>query len=366
MKESDLISILQNTPLLKARQIAKMLGIDRSEVNSFLYHHPDLFVQDEEYRWFLKKSDRITVTFESNKWVDCGSFEASLKASGCLMSSPCKCVVFIVTNECKLLLEAAARLLALCNQLVLQGKTVTLDFSSCDSTRTYFDRIGFLDMLGKDVEVIPSRPEGSAAERYKGNSNTVVEFGEINIHKPDKNIPKLLKEQFIVHAGSQYNDAAFTIFSELFANVCEHSNTPIPGFAALQKYGNRSNRHVQTVVSDSGDGIVGTLRPVLAEHYPKLAARFKAGDQMSDARLLKEVLEKGGISQMQSSDDEGRGLGLKSSQEYAVKYNADISVRQETLEIKLSYRGGKLIGFTPTINMPKIRGTHVCFDFFLD
>ncbi len=255
-------------------------------------------------------------------------------------------------------------MLALCNQLVLKGKKVTIDFSACDSTRTYFDRIGFLNELDLQVEVIPCRSNFSAADKYRGNSNAVVEFGKIDIEQPDKAIPRLLKDQFVVHAGAKYELAAFTIFTELFGNVCEHSNTPIPGFAALQKY-SYPRPHIQTVVSDSGDGIVGTLRPVLAEHYPDLAAKFKETDPMSGVMLLKEVLENGGISQVQCSDDNGRGLGLNSSQGYAVKYNADISVRQETFELKLSYRGGKLLQFAHTLEMPKIKGTHVCFDFFL-
>jgi len=124
--------------------------------------------------------------------------------------------------------------------------------------------------------------------------------------------------------------------------------------------------HIQTVVSDSGDGIVGTLRPVLEKHYPQLALKYCSDDPMSGVLLLQEVLENGRITQIGCAGDTGRGLGLKRSQEYAIRYNADISVRQDTFELKLSYRSGKLLKEVHNINMPKIQGTHVCFDFYLD
>lgn len=365
MEEAEIVSFIRKNPNLKARQIAKQLGIDRHELNSFLHSRPELFVKDEEFCWTIKELGAVTVEFENSSWVDAQSFERTLKSVGCLLSSEYSSVIFVVTKDCKILLEAAARLLALCNQLVRSNKKVAIDFSSCSSTKTYFNRIGFIDQLDPHVNVLPSRPKISAADKYKGNSDTVVEFGSICIEDRDDDIPKLLKNQFVIHAGQRYHDAAFTIFSELFDNVCEHSNSPIPGFAALQKY-SHPKPHIQTVVSDSGDGIVGTLWPVLREHYPKLADKYPREDPMSGVLLLKEVLQKGRITQIGCPKETGRGLGLKRSQALAVTYSADISVRQETFELKLSYRGGKLYNSWHTLGMPRIRGTHVCFDFFVD
>jgi len=362
MRKTEIISILRTNPKIKAKEIAKKLGRDKSDVNSMLYRHNDTFVQDEDFRWSLVEGE-VQVVFEENKWIDSESFEQSLMCAG--LSTTFKSVFFIVTEECSILLEVAARLLSLCNQLVKANKTVTIDFSSCDSARTYLDRIGFMDQLDEKVTVLPNRPKVSAAKKYSGNSDNVVEFGAINIHDPDETLPKRLKNQFVAHAGEKYSDAAFTIFSELFGNVCEHSKTPIPGFAALQKY-KFPRPHIQTVVSDSGEGIVGTLLPVLAKHYPKLASRFCQEEPMSGVLLLKEVLENGHITQKGCAKETGGGLGLKRSQQFAVQYNADISVRQETFELKLSYRGGKLSDWKHKLGMPSIKGTHVCFDFFLD
>lgn len=365
MDKDKIIAILRVTPRQKARDIAKKLGADRSDINSILYNYPDLFIRDDDFRWSIKEDTMLRVEFPNSTWLNAESFEHSLKGAGCLLSSPCESVVFVVTKGCKILLEAAARFLALCNQLARMKKKVTIDFSSCRTTRSYFDRIGFLDQLDQRVIVLPSRPTISAATTYRGNSKAVVEFGAICIEDPNDSIPKLLKNQFVRHAGEKYSSAAFTIFSELFGNVCEHSRTPIPGFAALQKY-DYPRPHIQTIVSDSGEGIVGTLRPILKEHYPSLAEKYEIDDPNSGPLLLKEVLEKGRITKTGCAEETGRGLGLKRSQEYAVRYNADISVRQETFELKLSYRDGKLTTWGRTISMPRIMGTHVCFDFFLD
>lgn len=365
MNKNDIIKLLRKNSGLKAREIAKRLNADKKDVNSILYGYSEEFSHDGEFRWSLQENGDVQILFPENTWVDSDAFEASLKNAGCLLSTQCKSIVFIVTKECKILLEAAARLLALCNQLAVIKKKVTIDFSSCESTRTYFDRIGFIQHLDIRVHVLPARPAISAATTYRGNSDTVVEFGAIHLDDPDIAIPKMLKNQFVHHAGEHYSDAAFTIFSELFGNVCEHSNTPIPGFAALQKY-KYPQPHIQTVVSDSGAGIVGTLRPVLLRHYPKLAEKYCFNDPKSEVLLLKEVLEKGRITQTGCAKKTGRGLGLKRSQQYAVQYNANISVRQETFELKLSYRSGKLRDWSYMISMPKIMGTHVCFDFILD
>ena len=362
MLEHDILAILNDHPQLKAKDISKKVGADRKMINSTLYAHPELFAQDGEFRWSIKA---VKVEFPENTWVDGEAFEKSLKEAGCVLTCSCDFIIFKIPQDCKILLEAVARLLTLCNQLIKAQKTVTLDFTSCFRTLTFLNRIGFFDHLDRKVVILPGWPKGSTADRYRGNSEAVVEFGAICIENPDVSIPKLLKNQFILHAGEKYECAAFTIFSELFGNVCEHSKSPIPGFAALQKY-SYPRPHIQTVVSDSGDGIIGTLRPVLEKHYPKLAAKYDEDDPMSGVLLLKEVLENGRVTQSGCAKETGRGLGLKKSQEYAVKFSADISVRQETFELKLSYRNGKLFRWNHKIDMPKIRGTHVCFDFFLD
>jgi hypothetical protein len=358
--KSKIISLLRETPQIKAKKIAKHLGVPRKEVNSFLYSHEDIFSVDDEFNWSLVEN--VVQVHLDGGWVDGSSFEKSLMSVGCLFENPCSSVEFTIPRGCKILLEAAARLLALCNQLALSKKWVKIDFSHCTSTLTYLNRMGFFDYLLEGVVVLPDRPAMSAAEIYRGNSDSVVEFGSISPTDPDESIPKQLKNSFVSHAGRKYSSAAFTIISELFGNVRDHSKTPIPGFAALQKYTGR-RAHLQTVVSDSGKGIAGTLLPTIKRNYPELYSKYDFNDPKSKVLLVKEVFEHGQITQ---TGKKGRGLGLKRSQEYAVKYDAIISVRQENFELRLTYRDGELSSFDHTLSMPKISGTHVCFDFFLD
>lgn len=360
--KTKIVTLLREAPHIKAKVIAKHLGMTKTEINTFLYSRNDLFAVDDDFCWSLVAQDNVQMHLASCGWVDCISFEQSLKEVGCLFGNSYQSIEVVIPENCKILLEAAVRLLALCNQLAHLKKRVKLDFSYCTSTLTYFNRMGFFDHLDKRVSVLPNRPEMSTAEMYRGNSDAVVEFGIISPKNPDENIPKQLKNSFVSYAGEKYSLAAFTVISELFGNVRDHSKTSIPGLAALQMYKGK-RPHIQTVVSDSGKGIVATLLPAIIKKYPDLYLKYDFSNPMSNVLLLKDVFETGGVSQTGKKD---RGLGLKRSQEYAVKYNAYISVRQETFEVKLCYFEGELTSFEYTLEMPKILGTHVCFDFFLD
>jgi hypothetical protein len=58
-------------------------------------------------------------------------------------------------------------------------------------------------------------------------------------------------------------------------------------------------------------------------------------------------------------------LGLKRSVDLAKKFNATISVRQDTFELKVRH-SMKGIRFSNELNLARIAGTHICFDFKLD
>ena len=360
---SNIEEILKPNIGVMAKDIARKLDVDKSELNSFLYHRSDLYFQDKKlFTWFLIKSQKFIISFPQVLWLDSGLFEETLKNTGSPLDSNVDHIVFIVAKKCSILLDAASRLLSLCNQLIWAGKYVTIDFNACKPTLHYFNRIGFCDLLNAGVDILPSRPIHSGAKTYKGNNENLKEFGEINPMQPDAAVPEDLQNAFIFHAGEQYQTLALTVISEPFNNVHDHSNSPIPGFAALQLY-NGAKKHIQIVISDSGVGIVGTLRPILESKYPLLFEKFSPQSPLKDILLIKEVFEKGGISQV---DIEGRGLGLKRTHDLAVKYTANLTIRQEFFELKLFYKEGELQKFSYTENMPRILGTHVCFDFFLD
>ena len=353
---AEIKKLLMDNPGLRGREIAKRIDKNKRTVNSFMHAHPDDFIQDNDYRWSLAE---IKVEFESNKWVDCESFEICIKEDGSPLDLKCTSVVFIVPEECKILLNAAARFLALCNQLIHKGKAVTIDFSYFPSTLNYFNRIGFLDHLDDKVRVLPGRPPVSKATIYKGNSAAVVEFGRVSPRRMNKELVGQLTDRFIGQSSVRYRMAAFTVFSELIGNIREHSQTPLPGFAALQKYGGQRN-HVQTVVSDSGLGIVKTLEPSLKEHYPDLY-KLRENEDFHE-ELVTAVLTRGGISRFGS----GRGLGFESSRKQVVKFEAELSVRQENFSLKFLCERGKTNLIEKQTDLATIRGTHICFDFFVD
>lgn len=357
-------NLLRESPGIKARIIARELQLDKATVNSILHAHPEHFQQDENFCWSLKHAE-LRVVLAANCWVDCISFERTLATTGSPIDSHAQSIIFVIPEGCSLLLEAIARLMALTNQLVHYGKHVAIDFTLSTSTFTYLDRLGFFDHLIQDVTVLPSRPETSAASAYKGNSENLVEMGAIDPVAPDESIPKQLKESFVSHAGIKYSQPAFTVLSELFGNVRDHSESPIPGFVALQFYKKHGRRpaHIQTVISDSGKGIIGTLVPILAKKYPELLKEITESGSSSEKLLLQKVFTQGEISQ---SDEKGRGLGLKSSFDAASRFGATILVRQENCEAKFFYKNGKLDDFRFEEKLPRILGTHICFDFLLD
>jgi hypothetical protein len=354
-------ALVANNPGLKAKEIARRLGFDRHELNSLLHHNREIFDQDDDFTWTVI-SQHLTITFDQSNWIDSGCFEKSLARVESALESSCKKVVFVISQGCNLLLDSIARLIALSNQLVMYGKEVVIDFRQ-RGTYTYVNRIGFFEHLDHQVIVLPTRPDSSGAKRFLRNSNRLVELGIIDPDNLDESLAIRLKEVFVSHAGAQYNQAAFTFISELLGNVRDHSESPIPGFIGLQFYENFSPPHIQTVISDSGKGILGTLGPVLKTKYPELAKLAQESNLDPDIYLLQQVFTKGQITQ---SNDEARGLGLKSSKDAASKYNATILVRQNTCEVKFYFRQGKKPKFDYKVNLPLLRGTHICFDFVLD
>jgi signal transduction histidine kinase len=282
--------ILRREPGLKARAIAAELDEDRHAVNSTLYANREIFFQDD-YRWFLVSQRELCVEFAAGNWLTASEFEKAVLAAGSPLDGPQPKVKFALAKNSKVMIDALARLLALSNQLVAQGKAVTLDFTDCGQTLTYLDRIGFFNHLHETVEVLPRRPRASRSTRYEGNNAGVVELLEIDPSNPNQNIPERLGNSFARCAGAQYSVGAFTVLAELFRNVEEHSETITSGFAGLQFY--KRAKHIQAVISDSGVGIVESLRPVLEDRYSHVAEKV-AKSREPGVALLKEVFSEGG------------------------------------------------------------------------
>lgn len=349
-------------PGSKARTIASRLGFERSPVSALLHAHKDIFLQDECSCWSLVAPVELRVEFgvAGKTWLSVKDVEKLLSKAGSPLDSPCQRVVFSLKEGSRMMLEALARLLALSNQLSHAGKTVVLDFNESRSTATYLDRLGFFDHLNTSIEVLPKEALRGRSKEFRGNNHGVVEFQSINPEHEESEIPQQLERSFVSCAGESYSVAVMTILSELYRNVLEHSDASTPGFAGLQSY--KSTNHIQAVISDSGRGIVGTLEPVLEQRYPEVAQKIARSKDHPGVALLKEVFSAGQISQVEA---EGRGLGLKRSGEFAKKFHARISVRQSDFELSI-HHSNRRVTFTHDINLVRIEGTHICFDFMLD
>ncbi len=258
------------------------------------------------------------------------------------------------------MVDTAVRLLSLFNQLDSRTCRVRLDFEAGETgTMGYLDRMGFFDHLSKNVEVLPARPAISGVEVYGGTNARLVEITRINREYRDDNLPSLLTEAVMRSCGDRPNanelkGAAWTIFAELIDNIFSHSDTQLDGYAALQFY--PKGNSLKVAVSDSGLGIMNTLRPALKNEFPAL-------DRLSDTELLIEAFRQG-----LSRHGADRGCGLKGSAAKAIKYNADLDVRLPNIRVLLApgkegYRPNRAYCYD---NLPLLWGTHICFTFHLD
>jgi hypothetical protein len=352
--------ILAKTPGLKARQIAKELDVSGKEVNGFLHGNPKRYQQNDDYEWELVPLEEVELILPSG-WVTADAFETSLSNAGTLLEGLVDGVNIVFRATSKPMIESTARILAFANQLSHEGKLVTLDFEAAEKTRTYLDRAGFFDHLDAAVQVLPERPAHSAAEKHKGRSDSLVEFGVVDPATRNEDLSEELAHKFVQQSSEEYTVAAATVFGELIDNVLEHSQTPLPGFAGLQKYSGR-RKHIQTVVSDSGVGIAQSLRPALLPYYPRLHNQFGGESLESDIGLVSEAMSKGEISRFGGA----RGLGFKINSVQAMKFDACFTVRQERFCLKFVYEDGALVRIERQTGLSKLLGTHICFDFYID
>lgn len=355
-----IVQILSGSPALKAREIAKLLNVDRRDVTRFLYDNLEEFVQNENSAWLLKKDACLQIELTaSSTWITQEHFERSLAKHG----SPLDCghghIVLKIPKERKVLFCAAARILALANQLAKVKPIVELDFSENPEALSYLKRAYFFERLDRSIKVLPRRPASFNAEGLKANNKNLVELLPIDAAS-DENVPERFKLSFAEAFGDLHANKLHTVFGELIGNAEEHSETIIPGFAGLQSYKLKGSTSIVAVVSDSGKGICQTLRPALAVHYPEVADQFPESLEASDAQLIIHAMRKGGLSKRGRG---GAGLNISSGQ--AESLNAKVSIRQEDFSVTLTYKNHDLYKHSWRVGLPKLLGTHIVFEFNL-
>jgi hypothetical protein len=294
-----------------------------------------------------------------SQWVNASQFERALRNS----CGPHDRGTFEVTFEfpagCKVMVDAAIRLLSLVNQLASATRRVRLNFDEGEAgTMGYLNRMGFFDHLADHVDVLPSRPAYSAAEMHRGSNAALVEIARINKDARDEDLPTRLTDALMRSCrtrpdAGEFEGAAWTIFAELIDNIFSHSRTELDGYAALQVY-SKGDR-LSVAVSDSGLGIMETLRPTLSTEFPKLAG-------LSDTALLVEIFRQG-----LSRHGPDRGCGLKGSAAKAIKFEATLDVRLPKQRVLLRPARGAYEANTADCyeGLPLIWGTHIGFGFHL-
>lgn len=292
-------------------------------------------------------------------WIDASRFESALRDSVGPHASPTTSVTLHFPIGCKVMVDGAVRILSLANQLHSTTRRVRLEFAEGESgTMGYLNRMGFFDHLHPSIDVVPVRPVVSGAMLYRGSNSMLLEIASINKDVRDINLPGRLAD-VVGNACSGRADvtelkgAAWTIFAELIDNIFSHSGTELNGYAALQVYsgGNR----LAVAVSDSGLGIMQTLRPTLQAESPKLAG-------LSDTDLLVEIFRQG-----LSRHGADRGCGLKGCAAKAIKFSATLDVRLPTQRVLLTPARGAYVPNTAHCydGLPLLWGTHMVFMFGL-
>ena len=292
-------------------------------------------------------------------WVDAWKFERALMRCGDALGSLHHTIVIRVPSGCSLMIDVIIRLLSFCNQAVAYAKHVRLEFGEAGKAMGYLDRIGFFDHLALAVEVIPHRPMFSGATIHRGGNRGLVEIERFSPGQlAEQNlVPRLVAAVMRGCSArsdvTEIGDAMYSIFGELVKNVFDHSQTNLDAYAALQTYpqGNR----LTVAVSDSGIGILSSLRPAL-----------KGGkwDNLSDVDLIVEIFREG----ISSKPEDKRGMGLKASAKHAIGFRADLDVRlpNQRVFLKPSNNEYQPNMAYPQDHLPLLRGTHIAFSFKLD
>ncbi|HIF9225890.1 TPA: ATP-binding protein [Photobacterium damselae] len=351
--------ILQEQSGLTVKEISEILQECPNKLHAFLIGN-DSFISDSE-QWY-QKEDFVCITFKTERtWLDEHTTEEILKQNHGIWDDKIKYITLRFI-DCSILLESISRILAFINQLTFYGKNVTLDFTACKKSFSYLCRAGLFDLIHKTVAV---RPEKQDCSSNFGKSNSLIEFGQIAPYSKKTGLPLKLKDAFSSLTSEELARPAFTVISEFINNIIEHSHTQTPGFAALQSY-NGSRKKIQTVFSDNGKGIINTLRAVLKERYPELDRKYPLDTPENNVDLLQEVFVYGGVSGANDEQYEGRGLGFKASSKKAAQFNADITIRQETFSLHLTYTKGEPISAVRSFNLLKLNGTHIVFNFYVD
>lgn len=306
---------------------------------------------------------QISVELQDS-WISCVDLEKRLNTVAEITLKDCSEFQVSIPINGKLMVDSGVRLLSYLNQLIDSGKIVTLNFEEGEEgTYGYMSRLGFFDYLDERIITIPERPDITGAEVFKGGNSGVLEIIPIvpNISERDEDLPTYLTNRLLSNFENEsqrqsLEQPCFTFFAELIDNIYRHSKSILTGFIAFQVYPKSGS--VKVSVSDSGIGLLNSLRPVIAEYYPQY-------NNASDSELIEIMFSKG-----ISKDGVENGCGLKACANHALKFHATMDIRLPHARFHLTPLDSKIFGFAAKGSISEttldFAGTHITLDISLD
>jgi len=261
-------------------------------------------------------------------------------------------------------LDVLVSSLYLYNELVSRGNDVALSWGDDQPTFGYADRMGFFNILDSGVDVWPTRP-GRWSSLYTAHNRNNPNLLELTPLEPGNfrmatNALDHLRERLAGNLESlprsgEVVDNIWTFAAEAIGNIDEHSQTPVPGLVAAQRYNSPTRGpRLHLVIADGGLGIPETIR----------AGNPAGAADRTDVEVMLAAF-KDGLSRRSTR---GRGCGLTTCARIAMAYKGNLRVRVGRTWARLitkSARAGLSLGFFEDDAAP-ISGTHISLDFYLD
>lgn len=288
-------------------------------------------------------------------------FEAELRRAGFNFQALPRAIEFDHNAPSFVPIDVLAMMVCLYNALAHAGVRVSVRWASQGSTFSYAERVGFFAALDASVAVLPDRPDATGRFAvHRGGKAGLMELTTIARGDTAARTDALtsLHDHLTtnlagVPGASEAVDRIVTCASETLDNIDEHSESPVPGVIAVQRYSpkTKSSDNVMLVIADGGLGLPTTIR--------NAKQRYVA---TPDADIILEAFAKGLSRRMEP----GAGLGLPQCASIAWKYRGNLRVRTAGVAVALITSAAPGIALGKVEEVAFVAGTQLTFVFRVD